>query len=153
MDESQYIEIVEHYDVEPAAIWSALTDPVQLAAWLMPNDFKLELGHRFTFTSIPIPSVGFSGTVYCQVLDFEVQRRLSISWSDGLRGGADWTVTWTIEPTPNGGTSLRLFHHGFEPGNERHQLSRRIMSSGWPSALKRIGHVVGVPGVAPGGPG
>lgn len=30
------------------AVWAAITDPGQLAAWFMPNDFRPELGHRFS---------------------------------------------------------------------------------------------------------
>ncbi|GEM_PF-1460268 len=29
------------------AVWRALTDPAELAAWLMPNDFAPTVGHRF----------------------------------------------------------------------------------------------------------
>ncbi|APR53194.1 SRPBCC domain-containing protein [Sphingomonas koreensis] len=137
MRDSEFIEIVEEYSQPPAIVWRALTDARLLSKWLMPNDFKLAIGHRFTFTGVPIPAVGFDGIVYCEVLDFEIERRLAISWTDGLHADVDWTVTWTLEPT-NGGTRLRLFHYGFDPNNERHQVSRRIMSGGWRPALSRL---------------
>jgi uncharacterized protein YndB with AHSA1/START domain len=35
-------------------VWRALTDPDLIARWLMPNDFKLEAGHRFAIDSDPI---------------------------------------------------------------------------------------------------
>ncbi|MEQ4718480.1 SRPBCC domain-containing protein [Nonomuraea sp. B19D2] len=40
-------------------MWRALTEPELVARWLMPNDFKPQVGHRFTFTTEPKPQVGF----------------------------------------------------------------------------------------------
>ncbi|NRQ39136.1 SRPBCC domain-containing protein [Nonomuraea sp. NN258] len=116
----------------PAKIWRALTDPELLARWLMPNDFKLEVGHRFTFTTEPKKQVGFDGVVYCEVLEFEPERLLKISWSD--RKNADWTVAWRLEPEGKG-TRLFLDHEGFDPDDELQQLSRKIMGSGWRSNI------------------
>ena len=138
MIEAEFIDIVEEYDHPRAVVWRALTNSDALSRWLMPNDFKLEIGHRFTFEALPIPAVGFNGTVHCQVLAFEVERNLSISWSDGLPAGADWTVTWSLEDWGSGTRVRAFFHCGFEPNNERHQMSRRIMSGGWRPALGRL---------------
>ncbi len=49
-----------------AQVWRVLTDPDLMAKWLMPNDFQLEVGHHFTFNTVPIPPVKFEGTVYCE---------------------------------------------------------------------------------------
>ncbi|GAA3691667.1 SRPBCC domain-containing protein [Nonomuraea antimicrobica] len=113
----------------PAKVWRALTEPELVARWLMPNDFKAEVGHRFTFTTTPKKQVGFDGVVHCEVLRIEPEKLLRISWSDGKR--ADWTVTWRLEPEGKG-TRLFLDHEGFDPGDELQQLSRRIMGGGWP---------------------
>ncbi|MEU6781743.1 SRPBCC domain-containing protein [Nonomuraea angiospora] len=114
----------------PRKVWRALTEPELVARWLMPNDFKAEVGHRFTFTTEPKPQVGFDGIVYCEVLELEPEKLLKISWSDHKR--ADWTVTWRLEPEGRG-TRLFLDHEGFDPGDELQQLSRRIMGGGWRS--------------------
>jgi uncharacterized protein YndB with AHSA1/START domain len=37
----------------PDKVWRALTQSAMLAEWLMPNDFKPEVGHRFAFRSQP----------------------------------------------------------------------------------------------------
>jgi len=37
----------------PAKVWRALTEPELLAAWLMANDMRALVGHRFTFKQQP----------------------------------------------------------------------------------------------------
>ena len=74
----------------PARVWRVLTDPDLLASWLMPNDLRAEVGHRFTFPTDPLPGQGFDGIVHCQVLALEQPRLLRISW---VAGGIDTTVT------------------------------------------------------------
>jgi uncharacterized protein YndB with AHSA1/START domain len=123
----------------PAKVWRALTEPDLLARWLMPNDFKPEVGHRFTFTTEPKKSVGFDGIVHCEVLEIEPERLLRISWSD--RKQSDWTVTWRLEPEGRG-TRLFLDHEGFDPGSEVQQMSRRIMGGGWPRIFATIEAII-----------
>ncbi|MFI7415899.1 SRPBCC domain-containing protein [Nonomuraea sp. NPDC049684] len=123
------IRLDEFLKHPPAKVWRALTDPELMARWLMPNDFRLEVGHRFTFTTQPRKAVGFDGRVHCQVLEFEAEKLLRISWSD--RKQADWTVTWRLVPEGRG-TRLFLDHEGFDPDDPTQQLSRRIMGGGWP---------------------
>jgi len=111
--------IAVEYDLPypPEKVWRALTEPQLLAAWLMPNDIKPQVGHRFTFKAAPVP--GWDGIVSCEVLVVEPHRRLRYSWrggSDRLKEyGAplDTVATWTLTPTAAGGTRLRLDHDGF----------------------------------------
>lgn len=115
----------------PAQVWKALTTPELIARWLMPNDFQLKKGHHFTFQSVPLPNVKFGGTVYCEVLDFEVERRLNISWVDrGEENGLNSTVTWRLEPEGEG-THLYLEHAGFDPNRPLQHLGYQMMSKGW----------------------
>ena len=111
--------IVVEYDLPypPEKVWRALAEPELLARWLMPNDIKPEVGHRFTFRAAPVP--GWDGIVHCEVLVVEPHRRLRYSWrggSDRLKEyGAplDTVATWTLARTASGGTHLRLDHDGF----------------------------------------
>lgn len=128
-------EFVAH---PPAKVWRALTEPELMARWLMPNDFRLEVGHRFTFTTEPKKAVGFDGIVHCEVLEFEREKLLRISWSD--RKQADWTVTWRLVPEGRG-TRVFLDHEGFDPDDPTQQLSRRIMGGGWPRVFGAIAAV------------
>jgi len=130
-DDLSAIRLDQFVPHPPAKVWRALTEPDLIARWLMPNDFRPEVGHRFTFTTEPKKAVGFDGIVYCEVLELEPGTLLKISWSDGKR--ADWTVTWRLEPEGKG-TRLFLDHEGFDPGDELQQLSRRIMGGGWRSS-------------------
>jgi uncharacterized protein YndB with AHSA1/START domain len=103
------------YDLpySPAKVWACLTDSDLLTRWLMPNDFRAEVGHRFTFRTQPIPAAGFDGIVHCEVLVVEPMARLSYSW----RGGSiDTVVTWTLREIPTG-TLLHLEQDGFGPAD------------------------------------
>jgi uncharacterized protein YndB with AHSA1/START domain len=129
MDEQRTIRVDQFLGHPPARVWQALTDPVLLAKWLMPNDFQPVVGHRFTFLTEPQPEAAFDGVVHCQVLAIEPEQLLRISW----RGGRlDTTVTWTLAPEGRG-TRLFLEHDGFDPDDPIQQSARRIMGAGWHS--------------------
>lgn len=142
MTNSRTIAIDQFFPYPPAQVWRALTDPELLARWLMSNDFRLEVGHRFTFKGTPVPKVNFSGLVQCEVLSFEVERNLSYSWAD-FSGENDLhsTVTWRLEPEEQG-THLFLEHEGFDPANPLLQLSYQIMSGGWLRLLRQLGETL-----------
>lgn len=127
----------------PARVWRALTDPELMARWLMPNDFRPVVGHRFTFRTSPMPAVRFGGVCHCEVLAVEPERLLRISWVDpGEENGLDSVVTWRLEPEGRG-TRLFLEHDGFDPDNPVQQLSRRIMGdTGWRGTARRIEKVL-----------
>lgn len=133
-DDPRTIRVDQFLAHPPARVWRALTDPEMLGRWLMPNDFRPVLGHRFTFRTDPIPATDFDGVVVCQVLAVEPERLLRISWGGGA--GLDTTVTWRLEPEGRG-TRLFLEHDGFDPDSPAQQLSRRILGSGWRSHVAR----------------
>ena len=83
----------------PEKVWRALTESDLLACWLMENDFRPEVGHRFTFRTQPMPAFGFDGIVRCEVLAVDRPHRLRHSW---VGGALDTIVTWTLTPKGNG---------------------------------------------------
>jgi uncharacterized protein YndB with AHSA1/START domain len=83
-------------------IWRALTQPHLIEDWLMKNDFKATLGHRFTLR-------GDWGSVDCRVTAIEPNRTLSYTW-EAL--GLESVVTWTLTATGTG-THLRMEQTGF----------------------------------------
>jgi uncharacterized protein YndB with AHSA1/START domain len=88
----------------PEKIWRALTQPHLIEEWLMKNDFKPAIDHRFTLR-------GDWGSVDCQVMAIEPNKTLSYTWG---AMGLESVVTWTLTPTKTG-THLRMEQAGFRP--------------------------------------
>jgi uncharacterized protein YndB with AHSA1/START domain len=127
------IEVDEFLPHPPRKVWRALTDPELLARWLMPSDFKPVIGHRFTFTTRPIASIGFDGVISCQVLELDEERLLRIGWDGGT---LDTTVTWRLVAEGNG-TRLFVEHAGFDLDDPVQAFAFRGMGSGWRSHIMR----------------
>jgi uncharacterized protein YndB with AHSA1/START domain len=85
-------------------IWRALTQPHLIQEWLMKNDFKPVVDHRFNLTAD-------WGAVDCKVLEVEPSKTLSYTWD---AYGLESVVTWTLTPTSTG-THLRMEQAGFRP--------------------------------------
>jgi uncharacterized protein YndB with AHSA1/START domain len=129
--ESQSLSVEVELPHPPAKVWRALTEPQLLEAWLMASDLQPAVGRRFTFKQEPMP--GWDGIVSCEVLELEPHRRLRYSWKSGSGpSGLDTVVTWTLTPTPAGGTRLVLEHAGFLPTNT---FSRDGAKQGWQHML------------------
>src|SRR5438874_2899350 len=92
----------------PEKLWRALTQPHLIEEWLMKNDFKPVVGHRFDLRAD-------WGVVDCQVLAAEPNKTLSYTW-DAL--GLKSVVTWTLTPTSTG-THLRTEQSGFRPHQQQ----------------------------------
>jgi uncharacterized protein YndB with AHSA1/START domain len=97
----------------PAKVWRALTEPALVAQWLMPTDFKPELGHRFQFKAQPMGP--WDGIIHSEVLVLEPGRKLGYAWRGGPTN-LETRVTWTLTAT-SGGTHLALEHDGFKPSD------------------------------------
>ena len=92
----------------PEKIWRALTQPHLIQEWLMENDFKPAVDHRFSLRAD-------WGAVDCRVLTVEPNRSLSYTWA---AYGLESIVTWTLTPT-NAGTRLRMEQSGFRPDQQQ----------------------------------
>jgi uncharacterized protein YndB with AHSA1/START domain len=89
-------------------IWRALTQPHLIEEWLMQNDFKPAVDHRFTLRAD-------WGAVECQVVAVEPNKTLSYTWA---AYGLESIVTWTLTPTSKG-THLRMEQTGFRPDQQQ----------------------------------
>ncbi len=140
--ETLTIEVEYRLAHPPEKVWRALTEPALLARWLMPNDIRPEVGHRFTFQAAPTP--GWDGVVCCEVSLAIKPEVLAYTWRGGSASvtgyghALDTTVTWTLTRTPDNGTLLRLVHAGF---TDRDGFAWEAMGRGWrgkPAAVAQL---------------
>jgi uncharacterized protein YndB with AHSA1/START domain len=126
------------YPDPPEAVWVALTDPRALAEWLMPNNFKPEVGHRFYFQTDPMPMC--EAKTECEVIECEPPHRLAYTWLIVWRKQyktepQPMVVSWTLTPE-NGGTRL-VFEQSPYAG-PRAFWTRFSMNLGWGMMHKRL---------------
>jgi uncharacterized protein YndB with AHSA1/START domain len=124
----------------PEKIWRALTQPELIGEWLMSNDFKPVVGHRFHLRAEPNPH--WDGVVACEVLVVEPYRTLSYSWgaSPGrAANGVQSVVTLTLSPT-NTGTRLRMEQSGFRADQQQNYQGAKY---GWQKFLAGLERVTG----------
>jgi len=112
----------------PEKVWRALTQPALIAQWLMQNDFKPEVGHRFTFRAKP--AAGLDRHHQLRGEDRRAAAPAGLhTWGDGTEtdSGLQTAVTWTLAPEA-GGTRVRMEQSGFRPQDE---AAYRGASYGW----------------------
>jgi uncharacterized protein YndB with AHSA1/START domain len=126
------VQITEILPYPPARVWHALTDPVLLAQWWAPGDFRPVLGHRFLL------DMGPWGRQLCEVLAVQPQRLLSCSFAPDTLHTA---ITWTLQPEGQG-TRLSLEHAGFDLSSPLGQQAYQGMGAGWPGVLARLSQVL-----------
>ena len=112
----------------PEKIWRALTQPHLIEAWLMKNDFKPVVDHRFNLRAD-------WGAVDCRVMAVEPNKTLSYKW-DAM--GLESVVTWTLTPT-SAGTHLRMEQSGFRPDQEQ---AYRGATAAWRQFLAALEEVL-----------
>jgi uncharacterized protein YndB with AHSA1/START domain len=103
------VVVEREFAFPPEKIWRALTQPHLIEEWLMKNDFRPVVDHRFNLRKNPKPDVSI--VVDCQVLAVEPHKTLSYTWA---AYGLESIVTWTLTPTRTG-TLLRMEQSGFRP--------------------------------------
>jgi uncharacterized protein YndB with AHSA1/START domain len=54
-DDTRRVVIEREMPHWPQKLWRALTHGALLEEWLMKNDFRPIVGHRFTFRATPVP--------------------------------------------------------------------------------------------------
>ena len=112
----------------PEKVWRALTEPHLIEEWLMKNDFRPVVDHRFNLRAD-------WGVVDCRVLNVEPNRTVSYSWSSY---DLDSVVTWILTPT-SGGTRVRMEQTGFRPDQKSYYEGA---TAGWPRFLAKLGEVL-----------
>jgi len=106
--ETRSVIVEREIPFAPEKIWRALTQPHLIEEWLMKNDFKPVVDHRFNFRAD-------WGAVDCQVTAVEPNRTLSYTWG---AYGLESVVTWTLTPIA-AGTHLRMEQSGFRTDQQQ----------------------------------
>lgn len=112
----------------PEKIWRALTQPHLIKEWLMNNDFKPDVGHRFNLSAD-------WGVVDCKVRAVEPNTTLTYTWNTK---DLESVVTWTLVPTSTG-TFLRMEQTGFRPDQQPYYQGAK---AGWPRFFANLEEVV-----------
>jgi uncharacterized protein YndB with AHSA1/START domain len=126
--ETRSVVVERDLSYPPDKIWRALTQPHLIQEWLMKNDFKPVVGHRFDFRAD-------WGAVDCEVLAVEPHKTLSYTWS---AYGLESVVNWTLTPTATG-TRLRMEQLGFRPDQQQAYQGAQV---GWPRFFTSLEQVL-----------
>lgn len=119
----------------PEKVWRALTQPHLIEEWLMKNDFKPVVGHRFNLSG------EWGGVLDCEVLVLEPNRTLSYTWDFAHADAAlnlKSVVTLTLTPTDTG-THLRMEQSGFRPDQKQAYGGAR---AGWSQFLAKLEQIL-----------
>lgn len=119
------------YKTSIEKLWSALTDSNTLAKWVLENDFKPIVGHRFQFRNKP--NEYWDGIIDGEVLVVEPPTLLSYTWAVGEE---KHTVTWTLQELGDGKVNLHLEQTGFS--NEYGLQGAKHGWSGWCKQLEKL---------------
>ena len=109
--ETRSVVVERDFACPPEKLWRALTQPHLIEEWLMKNDFKLDVGHRFNLRG------DWGGVLDCEVLAIEPNKTLSYTWDHAHADAAynlKSVVTFTLTRTA-AGTHLRVEQAGFRP--------------------------------------
>ena len=123
--ETRSVVVEREMPFAPEKIWRALTQPHLMEEWLMKNDFKPVVGHRFNLSG------DWGGVLDCEVLAIEPNKTLSYTWDfkhDDAAYNLKSVVTFTLTPTSTG-THLRMELSGFRPDQ---QQAYQGATHGWP---------------------
>jgi uncharacterized protein YndB with AHSA1/START domain len=118
----EQIKLNIFYPHPPEKVWQALTDCRILNTWMMSNNFKPCLGHKFKFEGegcggfLRIPNrvvesnslPGIKTIIHCEVVELEKPKRLAYTWQDEITREPS-LVIWKLNPV-EGGTQIQLSH-------------------------------------------
>ncbi len=117
-------------NASPDTVWDYLTDKDKLATWFHPAEANLETGKPFSLVSKS--DEGTSEKIcWGNVLKMDRPKTLVYTFTIKPLGGAETTVTWTLEAT-HGGTRLLLEHSGIDKAAGEAALGLLMaLDSGW----------------------
>jgi len=133
--ETVSVVVERDFPFPPERLWRALTQPHLIEEWLMKNDFKPDVGHRFNLRG------DWGGVLDCEVLAIEPNKTLSYTWNHTHADAAynlESVVTFTLTATGTG-THLRMEQSGFRSDQPQAFNGARF---GWQKFLENLGQVL-----------
>jgi uncharacterized protein YndB with AHSA1/START domain len=133
--ETRSVVVEREISHPPEKIWRALTQPHLIQEWLMKNDFKPVVGHRFNLNA------QWGGVLDCEVLEVEPNKTLSYTWNfkhDDAAYNLTSVVVFTLTPT-RAGTRLRMEQSGFRP-DQRQAFGGA--SAGWQQFFAKLEEIL-----------
>ncbi|NYF16539.1 uncharacterized protein YndB with AHSA1/START domain [Microbacterium sp. AK009] len=118
------------YRHTPDVVWRALTDRDAIRQWWLDTNFEPVPGKEVWFQDNPQGS--WDGRSVGIVLDADPPRRVRFGWSGG---GQDMIVTYTLTPTPEGGTTVTITQDGLRGVNGL--FLSVLLRLGWRSYLRQ----------------
>lgn len=120
----------------PEKVWRALTISELMTEWMLPNDFRPTVGHKFSLRTQPVAD--WNGVVAGEVLEVEPPSRLVYRWGVGDEAtGIHTVVIWTLTATERG-THLRMEQTGFRPEQERNYQGAQYGWNKFFGALEQV---------------
>ena len=133
--ETRSVVVEREMPYPPEKIWRALTQPHLIEEWLMKNDFKPVVGHRFDLRAD-------WGAVDCRVLEVEPNKTLSYTWA---AYGLESVVTWVLPRRARGLTcawssraSGRISSRPTRAPNTGGSSSLRTWSRSWSGEIEAL---------------
>ena len=136
--EMRSVIVEREFPFAPERLWRALTQPHLIEEWLMKNDFKPAVGHRFNLRG------EWGGVLDCEVLAIEPNKTLSYTWifaHDDAAYNLTSVVTFTLTPTSTG-THLRMEQSGFRPDQPQAFNGAKF---GWQKFLENLEQLLARP--------
>jgi uncharacterized protein YndB with AHSA1/START domain len=133
--ETRSVVVEREFPFPPEKLWRALTQPHLIEEWLMKNDFKLAVGHRFNLHA------EWGGVLDCEVLAIEPNKTLSYTWNfahDDPAFNMQSVVIFTLTRTSTG-THLRMEQSGFRPDQRQAFGGAR---AGWEELFTKLDQVL-----------
>ena len=133
--ETRSVVVEREFAFPPEKLWRALTQPHLIEEWLMKNDFKPAVGHRFNLRG------DWGGVLACEVLAIEPNKALSYTWNHAHADSAynlRSVVTFTLTATSTG-THLRMEQTGFRSDQPQAFNGARF---GWQKFLENLDQVL-----------
>lgn len=104
-------------------VWNAVATSDGLKSWLMPNNFKPEMGYKFTFQAKPIGN--WDGVVYCEVKELVPPNLLGVTWQGN---NMNLYLSFELVALEDKKTQFTLVHSGWAV---EHAMFREKMYEGW----------------------